>query len=286
MDDAQNLDGFDAHGAQVEYEPLDEAHDEHMDFEGNSAAPADPARWEGSTRLPPCEFSAFQQRFGRDPTPSEAELDEKDWDDIAPDDDGEAEAEATATETTADKQAAAAANTAGVRKKAAAAAKGPFSLDGTPEDAIQMMSAETARARADKAADEEAMSLRVLQDLQGQMDLGIRVNPALARMYGVGGTPGGAPADAAARQMHGDAELENGTAAQQQAADEAAASAVGVDEQRRAAANSEIDMTASDPNKKVCPCPPPTPHSPSNAFEGVRRVEVLGLNTVEASVIM
>ena len=128
-----NLDGFDAHGAQVEYEPLDEARDEHMDFEGNSAAPVAPARWEGSTRLPPCEFSAFQQRFGRDPTPSEAELCEEDWDDIAPDDDAEAEAEATATEATADKRAAAAAaaNTAGVRKAAAAAAaKGPFSDDG------------------------------------------------------------------------------------------------------------------------------------------------------------
>ena len=36
----------------------------------------------GSTRLPPREFSAFHQRFGRSPTPSEAELGEEDWSDI------------------------------------------------------------------------------------------------------------------------------------------------------------------------------------------------------------
>ena len=36
----------------------------------------------GSTMLPPREFSAFQQRFGRSPTPSEAELGEEDWSDI------------------------------------------------------------------------------------------------------------------------------------------------------------------------------------------------------------
>ena len=58
-------------------------------------------------------------------------------------------------------------------------------------------------------------------------------------------------------QMHREAELENGTAAQQQAADEAAASAAGVDEQRYA--SPDIDTTALDPTKTVCSCSPPTP---------------------------
>ena len=48
-------------------------------------------------------------------------------------------------------------------------------------NAIKTLFAETARARAAKAADDVAMSLRLLQDLQGQMDVGIRVNPILAR---------------------------------------------------------------------------------------------------------
>ena len=48
-----------------------------------------------------------------------------------------------------------------------------------------MSIAVTARARAEKAADEASMSLRVLEELQGKMDTGIRVNPALARLWGV-----------------------------------------------------------------------------------------------------
>jgi hypothetical protein len=40
--------------------------------------------------------------------------------------------------------------------------------------------------------------LRVLQELQGQMNVGIIVNPALARLWGVGRPNSGAPADAAA----------------------------------------------------------------------------------------
>ena len=54
-----------------------------------------------------------------------------------------------------------------------------------PGDNIKMSIAVTARARAEKAADEAAMSLRVLEELQGKMDTGIRVNPALARLWGV-----------------------------------------------------------------------------------------------------
>ena len=52
-------------------------------------------------------------------------------------------------------------------------------------DAIKTLFAESARARAAKAADDAAISLRLLQDLQGQMDVGVRVNPILARCYGV-----------------------------------------------------------------------------------------------------
>ena len=52
-------------------------------------------------------------------------------------------------------------------------------------DNIKMSIAVTARARAEKAADEAAMSLRVLDELQGKMDTGIRVNPALTRLWGV-----------------------------------------------------------------------------------------------------
>ena len=54
-----------------------------------------------------------------------------------------------------------------------------------PGDKILTGIAETARARAEKAADEAAMSLQVLEELQGKMDTGIRVNPALARLWGV-----------------------------------------------------------------------------------------------------
>ena len=54
-----------------------------------------------------------------------------------------------------------------------------------PGDKILTSIAETARARAEKAADEAAMSLRVLEELQGKMDTGIRVNSALARLWGV-----------------------------------------------------------------------------------------------------
>jgi len=62
---------------------------------------------------------------------------------------------------------------------------------------LGQMLADTHARRAAKAAEDAAMSLRVLQELQGQMDVGIRVNPALARMWGVGSTDGGTPADAA-----------------------------------------------------------------------------------------
>ena len=50
-------------------------------------------------------------------------------------------------------------------------------------DGFKKMFAETARARAVKAAGEAAFSLEVLQDLQGLMDVGIRVNHDLIRLW-------------------------------------------------------------------------------------------------------
>ena len=52
-----------------------------------------------------------------------------------------------------------------------------------PEDAFKKMFAETARARAVKAAGEATFSLEILQDLQGLMDVGIRVNHDLVRLW-------------------------------------------------------------------------------------------------------
>ena len=42
-----------------------------------------PPQFAGATQLPAKEYSTFQCRFGRSPTPSEAELGEEDWDEIA-----------------------------------------------------------------------------------------------------------------------------------------------------------------------------------------------------------
>jgi len=50
----------------------------------------------------------------------------------------------------------------------------PAGASADSTDAIKTMLAGTARARAAKAACDAAMSLRVLQNLQGQMDVGIR----------------------------------------------------------------------------------------------------------------
>ena len=84
MEEDQNLDGFQAHAAEAAaaeepdcVEPLDESPDERMVDE--HAGP----RVSGSTQLPAHEFSAFQQRFGRGPMPSEEELGEEQWDGIA-----------------------------------------------------------------------------------------------------------------------------------------------------------------------------------------------------------
>ena len=50
----------------------------------------------------------------------------------------------------------------------------PAGASADSTDAIKTMLAGTARVRAAKAACDAAMSLRVLQNLQGQMDVGIR----------------------------------------------------------------------------------------------------------------
>ena len=42
-----------------------------------------PPQFAGAAQLPAKEYSTFQCRFGRSPTPSEAELGEEDWDEIA-----------------------------------------------------------------------------------------------------------------------------------------------------------------------------------------------------------
>ena len=52
-----------------------------------------PPQFAGETTLPAKEYSAFESRFGREPTPSEAELGEEHWDEIA---EAEAAAEAAA----------------------------------------------------------------------------------------------------------------------------------------------------------------------------------------------
>jgi hypothetical protein len=84
--------------------------------------------------------------------------------------------------------AVAAAEAAARAAEAAAAVRRPRRprILGTT-DKILTSIAETARARAEKAADEAAMSLRVLEELQGKMDTGIRVNSTLARLWGVRG---------------------------------------------------------------------------------------------------
>jgi GNAT superfamily N-acetyltransferase len=105
--------------------------------------------------------------------------------------------------TQADESAAAVARAAAATAEAAARAAeaAEAAAAAHPRDAIKKLLVQTARVRAAKAADDAAMSLRVLQDLQGRMDVGIRVNPILARSYGVsaarrrtigGGASGGA----------------------------------------------------------------------------------------------
>ena len=64
-----------------------------------------------------------------------------------------------------------------------------------PADGLRAMFAKTMRERAAKAAHEAATSLRLLEDLRGQMDVGIRVNPALKKMLLPDSTDSGAPAD-------------------------------------------------------------------------------------------
>ena len=64
-----------------------------------------------------------------------------------------------------------------------------------PEDGLKAMFAKTMRERAAKAAHEAATSLRLFEDLRGQMDVGIRVNPALKKMFLPNSTNSGAPAD-------------------------------------------------------------------------------------------
>jgi len=108
-----------------------------------------------------------------------------------------------ASTTQADESAAAVARAAAATAEAAARAAEAAAAAAAahPRDAIKKLIVKTARVRAAKAADDAAMSLRVLQDLQGRMDVGIRVNPILARSYGVsaarrrtigGGASGGA----------------------------------------------------------------------------------------------
>ena len=99
----------------------------------------------------------------------------------------------------ADNSAAAVARAASAAAEAAARASDAAAATAAahPEDAIQAKLAETAHTRAAKANDNAAMSLRVLQELEGQMDVGLRVNPLLALIYGVSATRGGASGGAA-----------------------------------------------------------------------------------------
>ena len=99
----------------------------------------------------------------------------------------------------ADNSAAAVARAASAAAEAAARASDAAAATAAahPEDAIQAKLAETAHTRAAKANDNAAMSLRVLQELEGQMDVGLRVNPLLALIYGVSATRGGTSGGAA-----------------------------------------------------------------------------------------
>jgi ribosomal protein S18 acetylase RimI-like enzyme len=97
--------------------------------------------------------------------------------------DAATEVSATQADESAAAVARAAAATAEAAARAAEAAEAAAAAH--PRDAIKKLFVQTARVRAAKAADDAAMSLRVLQDLQGRMDVGIRVNPILARSYGV-----------------------------------------------------------------------------------------------------
>ena len=85
----------------------------------------------------------------------------------------------------ADESAASVARAAAARAHAAAcvAESAAAAAAAHPEDAFKKMFAETARARAVKAAGEATFSLEVLQDLQGLMDVGIRVNHDLVRLW-------------------------------------------------------------------------------------------------------
>ena len=85
----------------------------------------------------------------------------------------------------ADESAASVARAAAARAHAAAcvAESAAAAAAAHPEDAFKKMFAETARARAVKAAGEATFSLEILQDLQGLMDVGIRVNHDLIRLW-------------------------------------------------------------------------------------------------------
>ena len=48
----------------------------------STRVPATSSAESGGTELPPFQFTAFQARFGRNPTAEEAELGEEDWDEI------------------------------------------------------------------------------------------------------------------------------------------------------------------------------------------------------------
>lgn len=71
-----------------------------------------------------------------------------------------------------------------------------------PEDTLKAMLANTTRVRAAKAAEEAAISLQLLNDLKVRMDVGIRVNPALANLWALDGTADKAGAAASADGAH------------------------------------------------------------------------------------
>ena len=79
---------------------------------------------------------------------------------------------------------------------AAAAEAAEAAAAANPTDDIARMMATTKRARATKAAEDASMEERVLSEMQQAMDVGIRVNPALAKAFGVA-LPGSAEAAAA-----------------------------------------------------------------------------------------
>ena len=95
-----------------------------------------------------------------------------------------------------------------------------------PGDDLKAILAQRTRVRADKAAHEAVISNRLFDELEAEMDVGIRVNPLLAKRLHSGSTNSGAPVDGAGGTTIALADDADADAAAAAAADASAAPAV------------------------------------------------------------